>query len=234
MTQERPTGVVEISALSDRIHVFAGRREAGLALAVMLEPLNLAGDGAIVLAIPAGGVPVGAAVADHLALPLSVAIVSKATPPWNAEVGYGAVAFDGTVRLNDAMVARLDLTAGQVEQGVNVATEKVRRRVARLLGAAGVPELSGRTVVLVDDGLASGFTMRLAADVLRRRGVRRLLVAVPTGHVAAAERVLQSADAVYCANLRRGYPFAVAEAYEHWRDVDDDEAADLLAEREQA
>jgi predicted phosphoribosyltransferase len=88
-----------------------------------------------------------------------------------------------------------------------------------------VPPVAGRAIVLVDDGLASGLTMEVAIEAVRRAGARRVAVAVPTAHREAAQRIARLADAVYCANLRSGLSFAVADAYQSWHDVSEEEAA---------
>ena len=216
--------VFEIPELRDRTGVFADRAEAGRTLAGMLEQYR--DSDALVLAIPAGGVPVAAEVARELGLELDVAVVSKITLPWNTEAGYGAVAFDGSVSLNRALIASAGLTPQQVDRGIAQTTEKVRRRVRELRGDRPLPDVTGRTVILVDDGLASGYTMRVAADAVR--GAGRVIVAIPTAHADSIGRVLEAVDAVYCCNIRGGYSFAVASAYRHWYDVGLDEVRRIL------
>jgi predicted phosphoribosyltransferase len=213
--------------LRDRSRVFADRAEAGEILAAMIagrEP-----DDAVVLAIPAGGVPVAAAMAERLGLPLGVAVVSKITLPWNTEAGYGAVAFDGTVLVNDALVRAVGLGAEDVERGAAETRRKVQRRRQRLEAGRPMPDLAGRTVLLVDDGLASGFTMRCALLALGGQGAAARVVAVPTAHGEALDRIAGEADRLYCANVRSTMPFAVADAYRRWHDVSEAEAARLLA-----
>lgn len=227
MPPDPPGNVTDLEALRGRRRVFADRPEAGCALVPLLQAC--AGTGAIVLGIPAGGVPVAAAIAAALDLALDVAVVSKMTPSWNSEVGYGAVAFDGTRLVNEDLVRRLGLTEAEVEEGVRLARRKVERRLRRLRGDRPMPDLAGRAVILTDDGLASGFTMRCALEAVGRLGAKERIVAVPTAHSASVERVADLADHVYCANLRSGYSFAVADAYRHWRDLDEDEVAEVLA-----
>jgi predicted phosphoribosyltransferase len=214
--------VHERAELRDRIRVFRDRTHAGEVVAEMMAELG--GSETTVLAVPSGGLPVAAAVADALGLPLDVAVVSKITLPWNTEVGYGAVAFDGTTCLNDALAADLGLARDVVRRGIEETRAKVARRVAELRGAQPAPDLSGRCAIVVDDGLASGFTMTTAVEALRQCGASRLLVAVPTGSLRAVERLAPEVDDLHCANVRGGYRFAVADAYEAWYDVGEDEA----------
>lgn len=218
-------------SLRDRVRVFADRGDAGRALAALL-PAPAPDRATSLLAIPAGGVPVAAAVAQALALPLDVAVVSKVTLPWNTEVGFGAVAFDGSERLNERMLARTELTPTQIDECVARTRAKVRRRVERLRGGRPLPALERARVVLIDDGLASGFTMRIAVAALRAHGAGDVTVAVPTAHEDAARALAAEVECLVCANLRRGWRFAVADAYRHWHDVDDAEVERILEARE--
>jgi predicted phosphoribosyltransferase len=222
MVQKPPYNIIERSDLRERSHVFLNRAHAGGVLAEMLDQYRQSD--AMVLAIPAGGVPVGAVIAQRLKIPLEVAVVSKITLPWNTEAGYGAVAFDETVRLNEDLVARLGLTEEQIQEGVGQTAQKVHRRVKSFRGDRPLPDLAKHRAILVDDGLASGFTMLVAIEALRKSGARSICIAVPTGHWKALQRMAQEAEAVYCANIRSGFSFAVADAYEQWIDVAEEEA----------
>ncbi|MFO8082401.1 MAG: phosphoribosyltransferase family protein [Armatimonadota bacterium] len=223
-----PENVIDRQELRDREQVFEDRAEAGRALAEMMDALQ--GTDALVLGVPAGGVPVAAPLAEELGLELDVAVVSKITLPWNTEAGYGAVAFDGTVRINEPLRERLGLSDEDVEEGIAATREKVERRVRELRGERALPDISGRTVVLCDDGLASGFTMMTAVEAVRGADPAQLIVAVPTAHTQSVERIVEDVDCVYCCNLRGGMRFAVASAYRHWRDVPLEEAQALLEE----
>jgi putative phosphoribosyl transferase len=154
-------------------------------------------------------------------------VVSKITLPWNTEAGYGAVAFDGTMRLNEGLLPRLGLLEEQIQQGIEQTTQKVLRRVKRFRGDRPFPDLAECWAILVDDGLASGFTMLVAVGALRNAGARHLCVAVPTGHGSALPRMAQEVEALYCANIRGDFSFAVADAYEAWSDVAEEEAIAL-------
>ena len=208
---------LDILELRDRIDVFADRAHAGRVLGDLMRPLPVPDP--LLLAIPAGGVPVAAAMARALAWPLDVAVVSKITLPWNTESGYGAVAFDGSVLLNDALVQECRLSPAQVEDGIAATRRKVERRMRRLRAGLAPLALADRQVVLVDDGLASGFTMRAAVAACRSAGAGLVLVAVPTGHARAVEHLSETVDVLACANVRGDTPFAVADAYERWTDV---------------
>jgi len=222
MDQKTPPNIIERADLREHARVFQDRAHAGGVLAEMLDAYYKSD--AMVLAIPAGGVPIGAVLAQRLKIPLEVAVVSKITLPWNTEAGYGAVAFDGTVRLNEDFLSHIGLTEKQIQEGVGETAQKVHQRVKSFRGDRPFPNLSKRSTILVDDGLASGFTMLVAAEALRNAGARAICVAVPTGHWKALQRMAQEVEAVYCANIRSGFSFAVADAYEAWTDVAEKEA----------
>jgi predicted phosphoribosyltransferase len=218
--------VIELNELRNRTGVFRDRAHAGAVLAEMLAEFR-GGDG-LLLAVPAGGVPVAAVVAERLALPLDVAVVSKITLPWNTEAGYGAVAWDGTVRINRGLAAQVGLGEDEIRDGVERTRRKVERRVQRLRGHRDWPELANRPLVLIDDGLASGFTMLVAVAAVEAAGGAPPVVAVPTAPEDTVARFAERSAAVYCANIREGRPFAVADAYEHWSDVTEETAVEIL------
>jgi putative phosphoribosyl transferase len=216
----------ELPELHGRAPVFQDRTAAGAALARMLQGYH--GSNALILGIPAGGVPVAAEMATRLALPVEVAPVSKVLLPWTTESGYGAVAFDSSVWIDQELVQSFGLSQEEIERAVAEARAKVQRRMAQLRGGAPLPDLSGRPVVLVDDGIAAGSTMRAAIAAVRAQRPIELVVAVPTAHERSLEIIAEFADEVYCANVRGGGRFAVADAYEQWRDIRDDEVAAML------
>ena len=218
--------VFDCPDLRDRRQVFRDRSHAGDVLAGLLAGRDARAG--LVLAIPAGGVPVGAIVARRLEVPLDLAVVSKITPSWNTEVGYGAVAWDGTTRIDRNFVRSFDLSDQEVQAGVARAQDKVARRLQRFRGDRPPPVLAGVAALLVDDGLASGSTLRVAVEAARGAGASAVLVAVPTGHSASIEEMAAQVD-VYCANLRGGVRFAVADAYQLWTDLTEDEVAAMLS-----
>ncbi len=210
----------------NRTAVFRDREHAGEILSEML--MQYRDTNAVVFAIPAGGVPVGAVIASKLQIPLDVAVVSKITLPWNTEAGYGAVAFDGTVRVNEEMALRQGLNEDTIRDGIEKTRNKVRGRVAEFRSGKPPIQVKGRPVILVDDGIASGFTMFVAVEALRKAGANQVIIAVPTAHWEAIENVLPNVEEFYCANLRSGWAYAVADAYQHWTDVIEEEVIEIL------
>lgn len=213
-------------ALRDRAPVFRDRNAGGRHLASMLSRFRRSG--ALVAAIPAGGVPVAAEISAALELALEVIPVSKILLPWNTESGFGAAAFDGSVWVNDDAAARCGLSKDAVKRAMAEAQSKVMRRLERIRGDRPPPDLHGRTVLVVDDGIAAGSTMRVAVDCLRKLGADRVIVVTPTGHASSVAAIAKTADGVWCANVRGGFSFAVADAYERWYDLSDAEVVSLL------
>jgi predicted phosphoribosyltransferase len=216
----------DIAGLRGRVHVFRDRTHAGEVLTDMLE--NYRGSNAMVLAIPAGGVPVAAEIATRLGLLLDVVPASKILFPWTTESGFGAVAFDGTEWLNEESIRRFGLDVETVRVATEQARDKVRRRIGKFRGDRPLPRLQGRDSLLVDDGIAAGSTMRAAALALKKAGAGKIIIAIPTAHDSALYPLAQMADAIYCANVRSGVSFAVADAYQRWTDVSEDEVMNIL------
>ncbi|MFC4051903.1 phosphoribosyltransferase [Actinomadura syzygii] len=163
---------------------YTDRSEAGRVLAERLVPLGL--DGAVVLALPRGGVPVGHEVARRLESPLDVLVTRKIGYPPQPELGVGAIAEGGSPVFDDGLLRRLGLSADDLAGTVAAERAELSRRVAAYRGGRPLPETAGRPVIVVDDGLATGGTARAAVRAMRERGPSRLVLAVPVG---AAETV---------------------------------------------
>jgi predicted phosphoribosyltransferase len=219
--------IFDLPELRNRVRVFQDRASAGKVLAGMLKEFR--GSHAMILGIPAGGMAVAVETARELHLPLDIAVVSKITLPWNSEAGYGAVGFDGTVMLNEELLSRLNLSDQEIQTGIQKTEEKVFRRVTMFRGHRPLPDFK-RPILLVDDGLASGFTLRVAIKALRRSGATNVILAVPTAHSESVQMILEEVETIYCPNLRSGLSFAVADAYEEWSDLDEEEVTRILQE----
>ncbi len=217
--------LVHDARLENKPWVFADREEGARALAALLAPRFKGRKDAAVLAIPAGEVPVGRVLARELGLPFDLVFVRKLHFPDNPEAGFGAVGEGGEAILNPELAGLLDEET--VARGIAHERKELAERVARLRKRPPL-SLKGRTAILADDGLASGYTMLAAVAEARRRGASSVVVAVPTASERAVQRLLPEVEAVYVANLRRGPYFAVADAYRNWRDLGLDEVAAML------
>jgi len=206
--------------------IYEDREEAGRVLAERLTAYEKAD--AIVLAIPNGGVAVGLPVARTLGCPLRLMIVRKLQIPDNPEAGFGSVASDGSMLINAPLVQRLGLTDETIAAQKEKALQSISLRMDRYGEFAIFPDLKGTSVILIDDGLASGLTMEAAVMVVRRHNPAELVVAVPTSSGSAFRRLSPLVDRIVCPNVSRLPIFAVANAYRAWRDLEDAEVTGLL------
>jgi len=213
--------------LKERLHVFKNRFHAGELLAEMLKR-NLSLEDAILLAIPAGGVPVGYEISCRLNIPMDIVIVRKLQIPWDPEAGFGAVSSDGEIILNERLVKRLGLSEEVIEEIVEKTLRVIRDRSESFRKAKPTLNIRGKTVILVDDGLASGYTMLAAIRSIKKKNPKRIIVAVPTASTAAVEFVSREVNKILCLNVRSSRIFAVADAYRKWRDLADDEVVEIL------
>ncbi|MDT0527534.1 phosphoribosyltransferase family protein [Micromonospora sp. DSM 115977] len=203
---------------------YRDREEAGRTLAERLTALIGAPD-VIVLGLVRGGVPVARVVAERLGAPLDVLVVRKLGMPWAPEVAFGALGPGGVRVLNDVVASRL--TEDDVAEVVRREEAELERR-ERLYRAGRPPlDLTGRTAVIVDDGLATGATARAAVQVARHLGARRVVVAVPVGSQEAYEMLAAEADQVVCAQHPPEF-MAVSTYYEDFHEVADSEVTEAL------
>ncbi len=217
---------MDASAASSPIRVFSNRSEAGRALAEMLRSYASRPD-AIVLALPRGGVPVGYEIARALNLPLDIFVVKKITVPGYDEMAVGAVASEGVYLLDEALIDQLGLNKHQVERIASTAYREVQRREQAYRHRRPAPELEGRTVILVDDGLATGSSMQTAVAALRRKKTARIIVAVPVASQQACADLKAFADEVVCAVTPDPF-YAVGLWYNDFSQTTDGEVRDLL------
>jgi putative phosphoribosyl transferase len=206
--------------------MFADRRDAGRQLAERLTPL--AAERPIVIALPRGGVPVAYEVARRLGAPLDVLAVRKLGAPGNPEFAVGAIAEDGTSVLNPYTARRAGMTADLLEATVKRELEELARRVARYRDGRRRANVEGRTVIVVDDGLATGLTGLAAVRSLRARGAGRIVVAVPVGSAESVATLGREANKVVCHTIP-GELFGVGRFYEDFSPVPDAEVIALLA-----
>jgi putative phosphoribosyl transferase len=209
------------------MRAYRDRREAGAELASRLS--GYAGQDVIVLALPRGGVPVAFEVARALAAPLDVFIVRKLGVPGHEELAMGAIASGGAIVLNRSVIDTHRIPTPIIEAVARREAEEIVRREQSYRDDRPPPRVEGRTVILVDDGLATGATMQAAVKALRRRGVARLVVAVPIGSLDTCAAMDEIADDVVCA--RTPEPFrAVGLWYDDFTQTSDEEVRSLLAE----
>jgi predicted phosphoribosyltransferase len=211
--------------------LYEDRAAAGRLLgARVAEALAASGRGeeALVLGLPRGGVPVAAAVAEALDAPLDVLLVRKLGVPGHEELAMGAIASGGVRVLNQDVLDSLGIPPALVDRVAARELDELRRREAVYRGSRAYPALAGRTVVLVDDGLATGASMRAAARAVRQRGPAAVVVAVPVAPVDTVEALRAEVDEVVCPATPLVF-LGVGMWYADFAQTTDDEVRDLLA-----
>ncbi len=219
--------LIEDASLRNKLYAFKDRKESGTLLAQRL--LGYKDTDGIVFAIPSGGVPVAAEIAKALTLPLDLIIVRKVQIPYNPEAGFGAVSPDNKVLLNENLLSMLNLSEKEVEQQIQITREIIKKRNELFRKGLPFPSVKNKVAIIVDDGLASGYTMLSAIEFIKRHKPQKIVVAVPTGSKGTVEIILPKVDELVCLNIRSGYVFAVADAYENWYDLKDDEVISILS-----
>ena len=205
---------------------FPNRAEAGRQLAEKLERYT-GRENIIVLGLPRGGVPVAYEVAKRLRVPLDVFIVRKLGVPGFEELAAGAIASGGVRVLNEDVVSAIPYASEAIEAVTAKETVELQRREQIYREGRPAPELHDKIVILVDDGLATGATMRAAVKALRQRGAAEIVMAVPVGPPDTCEELAQEADEAICLSTP---PFfqAVGQYYEDFSQTSDDDVRELL------
>jgi predicted phosphoribosyltransferase len=216
---------------SDGSLVFDDRVDAGRQLAERLSQFK--DDNPIVLALPRGGVVVGYEIARALDAPLDVIVARKLGAPGQEELGIGAIAPGGVRVVDEEALRWLGITEARLQNVTERETEEMERRLRHYRGDRPLPDVQGRTAILVDDGLATGVTARAAIRSLRLQKPRRLVLAVPVCASETAERLRSEVDDLVCVSVPR-YFRAVGIWYRDFAQTSDEEVVDLLkrAERE--
>jgi putative phosphoribosyl transferase len=205
---------------------FRDRADAGRRLAELLAPLR--DEDVVVAGLPRGGVPVAAEVAAALEKPLDVVVVRKLGVPMQPELGMGAIGEEDVIALNEALIAEVGLTADQVSRVAASERQELERRVRAYRGDRPPVPMEGRTGVLVDDGLATGYTARAAVSVARRRQAERVVLAVPVAPPEAVRELEEVADDVVAVEMPM-FMAAVGSWYENFDQTSDREVVALLA-----
>lgn len=212
--------------------MFRDRREAGEVLARRLRDFADRDD-VVVLALPRGGVPVAFVVASELGVPLDVFAVRKLGVPWQPELAMGAIASGGVRVLNEEVIRQLRISRDALEEVAEEEERELARRDSAYRGGRPRPELRGKAVILVDDGLATGSTMRAAVKAMRELGPARVVVAVPVGAADTCRELGRLADEVVCAETPEPF-FGVGAWYNDFGQTSDEEVRDLLARSDEA
>jgi len=207
---------------------FRTRAEAGRRLGQTLAPLR--GADVVVVALPRGGVPVAAEVADALGAPLDVLLVRKLGAPHQPELGLGAIGEGGVLVLNDRVLDAVGASSADIARVEQVERAELERRARRYRGDVPPVPLEGRTVIIVDDGIATGSTARAACQVARARGARRVIIATPVAPPETVDDLRTEADDVVCVEMPEPF-YAIGQFYADFSQTSDEEVVAALAAR---
>ncbi len=211
--------------------MFRDRTDAGARLAAALKQYK--GKNAVVLGLPRGGVVTGAQVAQYLSAPLDVLIVRKLGVPWQPELAMGAISETGAIVLNQEVIRAYRIPRGDIDREIALQEKEIGRRIAQYRKGKGLRPLKGMVCILVDDGLATGATMKAAISTLKQEGLEKLVVAVPVAPPETAREISHMVDDFVCLEMD---PFfaAIGSYYYEFDQVPDEEVVELLEESSRA
>lgn len=219
---------------------YESRAKAGKILAdVVLKNESLEKELAntIVFTIPNGGVPVAEGFCSILNATYTLLIVRKIKIPYNPEAGFGSITTDGTILLNKSLLSRLNLSSSEIEISIKITKNEIEDR----LKFYNIPknhersydmDIQDKLVFMMDDGLASGFTMLAGIKMVKKYHPSKIIIAVPTAPYHTIETIKKEVDQIICPNIRKTSWFAVADAYKHWYDLPDDEVLEIIQKSE--
>ena len=213
---------------------YESRFQAGQILAELLDKQNsklkskITNQNTFCYTIPNGGVPVAEGFCDALDLQYDLLIVRKVKIPYNTEAGFGSVTTDGTVLLNESLMQHLDLTEQQIQESIQLTKGEIQERLKLYNKSIDLTEIyteciKGKFIFMMDDGLASGFTMLAAIKMIKKYHPEKIFIAVPTAPLSTIKRFKGEVDEIFCPNIRDVWQFAVADAYRRWYDVPESE-----------
>lgn len=225
---KRRNNIVYDEDLLNKYYVFKDRSHAGEELGRAC--LTVLGSSDWVLAIPMGGIPIGIKVSKILNANFDILICRKLLIPWNREAGFGAVDPDGQYFIDIEFASAIGLSRKDIEEAVKEQINEIKTRNMLLRSGKDYPSYNNLRIVLVDDGIAAGYTMMAAINFVKSRGASDIVIASPTGNLNSLLKLSRSASTIICLNIRSGPWFAVADAYKEWRDIDYEEALNMLRE----
>ena len=186
-------------------------------------------------AIPNGGVPVTEGFCSKFKINYDIVIVRKIKIPWNTEAGFGSVTTDGTVLINEPLLEQLALSEEELKDSINLTKQEIEERLNFYNKTPNLEiiydqNIHGNIIFMIDDGLASGFTMLAAIKMVKKYSPKKIFIAVPTAPLHTIERIKSviEIDNIFCPNIRNVWRFAVADAYKNWYDVPESEVMEII------
>jgi len=220
---------------------YKSRIEAGVLLAEFIRDknrrlydfVNENEDKCFCFAIPNGGVPVSEGFCSFYNLNYDILIVRKIKIPYNTEAGFGSITTDGTVLINEPLLSQLNLSKQAVNDSIGLTKEEIKDRLKfykkeENLELFYTQNINNKHIFILDDGLASGFTMLAAINMIKKYNPEKILIAVPTAPLRTIKRIEKESNGIFCPNIRNTLWFAVADAYEHWYDVPEIEVVEII------
>lgn len=220
---------------------YKSRLQAGNTLAEYIVKNNLEfsrilkkdPDNFFVFAIPNGGIPVAEGFCEKFNLIYDIIIVRKLKIPFNREAGFGAMTTDGTVLMNEPLLNSLNLSTSQINNSIEITKNEIKDRIKFYNKSSNLKKIyqkyiPHKYIFLIDDGLASGFTMLAAIQMVKKYNPIHIYVAVPTAPLRTVKKVKKEVNALFCPNIRNTMWFAVADAYLNWYDVPESEVIEIL------
>lgn len=221
--------IIDMPEMRNKMHVFKDREDAGKILARFLGEKLDNKENLVVLAIPRGGIPIGCIVAQELNAEFDLVIVRKIPIPGDPEAGFGAITPDGKIFFDKRIVQYIGLNRKLIDELAKEVLKEIKRREEVLLKGKERVDLRDKNVILVDDGLATGYTMLAAIEYVKKRNPKKIFVATPTASEGAIFRLSRRVDTIFCLNIRTEIPyFAVADAYIYWKDLTDNDVITIL------
>ncbi|MFX1409401.1 MAG: phosphoribosyltransferase [Promethearchaeota archaeon] len=184
-------------------------------------------------AIPNGGVPITDSFCSKFKIKYDILIVRKIKIPYNTEAGFGSITTDGTILINESLLNQLSLSKKEVKDSIDLTKREIKGRLKfynkeRNLEDLYKKNIENRYIFVLDDGLASGFTMLAAIKMIKKYNPKKIFIAVPTAPLTTIKRIMKEVDEIFCPNIRDAMWFAVADAYKNWYDVPEAEVIEIL------
>ncbi|TFF90232.1 MAG: phosphoribosyltransferase [Promethearchaeota archaeon] len=224
---------------------YNSRKEAGKILSNLLESQDKElykktinhPDDCFSFAIPNGGIPVAEGFCSELKIKYDILIVRKIKIPYNPEAGFGSVTTDGTILLNQDLLSHLNLNEKEIKKSIEKTKQEIQDRLqfygkGRKRAEKYINVVQGKNIFMIDDGLASGFTMLAAIKMVKKYNPKSVYLAVPTAPRRTVEKIKSDVDKIFCPNVKEVLRFAVADAYKHWYDVPKGKIFELLSRSE--
>ncbi len=199
----------------------------------LLELITKVPDQFFCFCIPNGGVPVAEGFCSKLNISYDMLIVRKIKIPFNTEAGFGSITTDGTVLMNEPLLKHLNLTAKEIEDSIETTKQEIKERQRFYKKESFLEEIyekciQDKQIFMIDDGLASGFTMLAAIRMVKKYSPKKVYLAIPTAPLRTVKRIEKEVDEIFCPNIRNVARFAVADAYLRWYDVPESEVLHLI------